>query len=928
MAPTTINLNVAAPILDVLNSQPRRLAIREAGGQQVDFQGLRARIVGLADHLHRLGMQPGDRVVLQVPNGITFAAAAVAVLLRGGVPVLCEPGLGDAIYQSRIRAANPAWLLVHPVVQAVNRIPGLRSTLGKREIDVPPLPDTPHRTVVVTHDRLERFGRNVDLAWDPCVERSKSDEAILVFTGGTTSAPKGVILSHGALEFYLSNIASVIEGMSVERFLADTPQQVLYALRLGRSAFTTKGRKARRARHILRLVREGSVDAYFGSPYVWVEMMSREGPAPARLPATLRTVLLGSAPVSPGFLQRLLDWLHPDTRTLVLYGLTEVGPVCAVRGEDKAHWKGPGDLVGSPLPGIELSIARTDESNDVGEIIIRSPSLFSGYLGQPAADRAVGFRTGDLGRLATVAGVSSLVLMGRSKDMIIRRGVNLYPASVEDPVRALRDARGDLLLRECALIGLWNPRAQDEEVCLCYQPAKQRPDESALRSAVQLALGPDGAPDHYLCVETIPVTGRQNKVDKAALRDLAAQRLGLRSSRYAGTGDPNARWRQLPGTTMPFGWSAFARKYRLLARNEGNLGAVAGQLVFRLALLAASQTGWAADELVAPRWRDAAMRGPIFILGHQRSGTTFLHRLLAADHTHARALSLHEMLLPSVSWQRMLESIARIDARRGGSLRVRFDAVQDRLFGPLDDIHRLRFDEIEEDEFVLWGIFASVMCVNDAPSSTALSELDDLRSFDAWTEQRQASALGYYRACTLKKAYREPSARGDAVWLVSKNPAFTHKTRQLRQVFEDARFIYLVRDPRITIPSRLSLIRAIWRRRFPGFRDMSERQVDVILRDSYRTYLAAERDLPELPEDRVVTVRFDELRNDPREVVRRIYETFGLGEPDADLDKRLDEVESRPRVGASRHVYSLEEFNLSATEIERQLAVVFAHYGF
>ena len=388
-----------------------------------------------------------------------------------------------------------------------------------------------------------------------------------------------------------------------------------------------------------------------------------------------------------------------------------------------------------------------------------------------------------------------------------------------------------------------------------------------------------------------------------------------------------ADWTWLPGAVVPFNWAAFARKYRLLLREEGDFRAVAGQMAFRLALLAAGQAGWAVDELAARGWRNARCLGPLFILGHQRSGTTFHHRLLAQDRTHARALALHEMLLPAASVQGALARLGAWDARRGGGLGRRLADAEQRLFGPLDDLHRLRFAEIEEDEFVLWGIFASAMCANDSPSSTERRDLDGLRSFHDWPPERQARALGWYRACLLKKLHREPPAGDEPAWVVSKNPAFTHKVPELLRVFPDARFIYHVRSPLETIPSRLSLIEAIWQRRFPGFAKMSPRQVEVIVADSLRTYLSAEEELPKLPEGRRLVVRYEDLTRDPRGTVESVYRRFGLPGPDADLAAALARL-ARREPHESKHRYDLAEFGLTEDYLRAKLKVVFDRYGF
>jgi acyl-CoA synthetase (AMP-forming)/AMP-acid ligase II len=471
------------------------------------------------------GLAPGDRAVIQVPPGPEFAAAVLGVLLAGGVPVLCEPGLGDAVYLGRLAAAAPEFLLRHPLVTGLGKIPHARAWLAGREVDVPP---TPPRSMGLTRvpitaaavGRLARRGPSPTI-----VERDPGDDAFLVFTGGTTTAPKGVRLSHGALDRYLANISSLIDGETGKTFVADTPQQMLYALRLGWPVHLSRGRKEKRARHLLSLLTRETVDAYFSSPFVWSALMDLTGDRRPWAGANPRRVLLGSAPVTPAFLRRLRAYLDPATRIQIVYGLTECGPACALSAEEKLAFAEPGDVVGAPLPGIELTIvgARPD---GVGEVVIRAPSLFTGYLGESDRAPGDGLATGDLGRIATVGGRPMLVLMGRAKDMIVRDGVNIYPASFEPQVRALVGIGGRPLVAECAMIGVWDEAAADERVVLCVQPARGTTlDVERLRALATRIAGPGAAPDHVLVVDEIPVTGRQNKVDKNALRRLAAGRL-------------------------------------------------------------------------------------------------------------------------------------------------------------------------------------------------------------------------------------------------------------------------------------------------------------------------------------------------------------------------------------------------------------------
>ncbi len=393
--------------------------------------------------------------------------------------------------------------------------------------------------------------------------------------------------------------------------------------------------------------------------------------------------------------------------------------------------------------------------------------------------------------------------------------------------------------------------------------------------------------------------------------------------------DDELDWETLPGSKLPFDWRAFIHKHRILYRDHGGLSAVAGPMFFRLALYAFGQAGWLLDDMLHPTWRQVKLRGPLFILGHQRSGTTFLHRLLSEDRTHARSLLFHEMLLPSSSMQNGIRHLAKMDQWAGGRLATGLADWQEKKLGPMDNIHRIRFDEVEEDEFVLWTIYASAMCINDSPISTADSRLDDLRYFERWSTERQMRALGYYRACLLKKIHREPTYAGAAPpWGLSKNPAFTQKIPALVKVFPDAKLILLVRNPLSAIPSRLSLIREIWRNRFPGFDQMTKDQVDTIVEDSCRTYLYAQRDLPKIPDSQKLVVPYDELTKDPKRVVQKIYSHFGLDDSDQHLQKALAGLSQRKKEKKSKHQYSLEEFFLDEKDLRKRLAPVFDEYDF
>lgn len=330
-----------------------------------------------------------------------------------------------------------------------------------------------------------------------------------------------------------------------------------------------------------------------------------------------------------------------------------------------------------------------------------------------------------------------------------------------------------------------------------------------------------------------------------------------------------------------FSWSNWRRTYRLL-REQGQAGAQR-EAGARAALALLAEAGWRLDRRAAPPPRT------VLVVGHQRSGTTLLHRLMAA-HPEASALPLHGLLLPADFWQRLFARCPRP---------AFWGRIQTRLFGPLDSLHRIRFEEPEEDEFLLWALFRSPMNGLDRPwPGTGPPDLEE-----------DDGALAFY-AEALGKSVRRTRRRH-----VGKNPHFTHRIPALRRALPGVRLVQLVRHPRQAIASRLSLIEAIWRRRFAGFGGLSREQVEHVYRNSLRCYLSglgqADLDVP-----------FEELQRDPLAVVERVHRTFDL-EPLDDATRAL----AAAHAGRAARAVPLEAFGLDRERLARDLAPVYARWG-
>ena len=507
-------MNPAEPFLEVCNVNGDRLAVVEIGGRSITRTTLKRRVYALANHLRSQGLQKGEHVLIQIPPGIDLTVTILSVLWVGGIVVLLESGVGDKIYTTRVSQIAPKWIIIDSKLVWIHRLPGLRSVLSFFEINVPPWPRIDGCTsLIVSHDILHHEANS-----NSPESMLPDDDAIVVFTGGTTSAPKCVQFSCSALEHFLNHIHKAIGHCSITNFLADTPPQALYAIKMGYTAYINKGRKLKRARSMLSMIESGHIDACFTSPYLWMELF-KSGDLKS-LPESLETIMLGSAPVTKSFLSKLTSVTSKHTRILGIYGMTEVGGIAFIEAKDKLMWDGHGDLVGEVLDTIIVDICPANEDTDIGEIIVHSPSLYTGYFGHPPRPFDVGLSTGDMGRWVTFNNKRMLVLEGRLKDMIIRNGFNIYPQTYETQLtKHFNAASQQSLIRQSALVGIWNSNREDEDVVLFveWSSTNIKSSDWLKRTSVEVC-GQNVQPDYCFGLSQFPVTGRQNKLDKKSLR--------------------------------------------------------------------------------------------------------------------------------------------------------------------------------------------------------------------------------------------------------------------------------------------------------------------------------------------------------------------------------------------------------------------------
>lgn len=324
---------------------------------------------------------------------------------------------------------------------------------------------------------------------------------------------------------------------------------------------------------------------------------------------------------------------------------------------------------------------------------------------------------------------------------------------------------------------------------------------------------------------------------------------------------------------------------------------------------------FALDPVFFPSLRRIEVCRPVFVVGHARSGTTYLHRLMANDPRFSYVL-LWEMFFPSLIEKKVLRAVLRWDQRLGGRLRRRIDAFDERKFSKSQGVHESGLFAAEEDEFLLTLSCASGFWVVQYPSA---QDLDFYYVDDRWPDRKRRRVMQFYRECVRRQLVLNGPGRTH----LSKAPIHCGRVESLIKTFPDARFVVPVRNPYETIPSFLKLMQFAWSARKRSEADMRS-SFRSFVDSSYHYYQHPLDVLDAHPEVPSAIVNYSDLVTDPGGTVRRIYEDIGF-DMVPELAKALDGETGREY--RSGHTYSLDEFGLDADEIGKRLAPVFERFG-
>lgn len=437
-------VSLASRIERIALSEPRRRAAA-AGEKRMDYGTLWTQANALAAFLQESGIAAGDRVATILPNGIEAVVSFYGCWLAGAVIVPLNA-------QARARDLEP-WLRHCEARCVVHEAGHDDATLALNAIETPMLRVITNATETST--RSIRWQAAIENDAAPARSRVEpADLAMILYTSGTTGAPKGVMLSHANLVANIESIIAYLELGKDDSIVTVLPFYYSYGVsvlhtHLAVGAYLVIEPNVVFPHLIVETMARERVSGFSGVPSTFLLLLNRVPLADYDLSA-LRYVTQAGGAMAPATTQRLRAAL-PKARIFIMYGQTEATARLAWLPPDKLEEKS--GAVGVPIPGVELVVRREDghaaDAFEVGDVYARGPNVMLGYWHNPEATAAVlsggWLKTGDMGHFD---GDGYLFLSGRRGDMIKTGAHRVHPNDVEEVIAELH------AVAETAVVGI------------------------------------------------------------------------------------------------------------------------------------------------------------------------------------------------------------------------------------------------------------------------------------------------------------------------------------------------------------------------------------------------------------------------------------------------------------------------------------------
>jgi acyl-CoA synthetase (AMP-forming)/AMP-acid ligase II len=395
--------NVAHFLAQQAEAQPSAPAVRAPVGTAPDgsilydersFSELEAEASATSHYFSLKGIRRGTRVLLMVKPGLDLIRIVFALFKIGAVPIVIDPGMGLRKFLRCVRHSKPKAMVGISAAIWIGRL--FRPSF--REVDI--------RIGVGRCFERTLKGFNGRGAF-PVVDSMEDELAAILFTSGSTGPAKGVCYAHG---MFLAQVEAIRRQYGIEPGEVDLPMLPVFALfnpALGMCTVVPEMNPSRPAtvdpEKIVRAIQQNAVSNSFGSPALWTKIARYCEAQSIQLP-TIRRILMAGAPVPPALMEQMRA-IIPKGEIHTPYGATEALPVSSISASEvlgdtaTRTQKGEGTCVGQPLPGVSVRIIQPVDgviglidqavdlvTGEIGEIIVRGPSVTQSYDQLPEAD--------------------------------------------------------------------------------------------------------------------------------------------------------------------------------------------------------------------------------------------------------------------------------------------------------------------------------------------------------------------------------------------------------------------------------------------------------------------------------------------------------------------------------------------------------------
>ena len=517
-------------------------------GVRWNWRELRERAKHFATGLITLGLQPGDRVGMLAPNCAEWLVAQFGTAYAGLILVNINPayrtpeleyalkkvGCRALITESAFKTSDYVAMLNELAPELADSAPGNLHSAGMPDLRIVIRLGDERSPGMFNYGDVTSRSRPEDVrALETIGPALDFDSPINIqFTSGTTGSPKAATLTHHNIVNNASLSASIMKFTERDRLCMPVPMYHCFGMVLGTLLCASSGSAivlpsaGFEAGACLRAIEKERCTAVHGVPTMFIAMLDEPGFA-ERDTTSLRTGIMAGAPCPIELMHRVIDEMHLGEITIG-YGMTETGPLSTQTLPDDPIELRVG-TVGRPLPNTEIKVV--DEEGHIvprgepGELCTRGYNVMRGYWGDPERtakdiDAARWIRSGDI---ATMDEADYLRIVGRSKDMLIRGGENIYPREIEEFLYT------NPKIEQAEVVGVPDPKFGEEVAAWIKLHEGQAASEAEIREFCKGKLAHFKIPTYIRFVDEFPMTVT-GKVQKYLIRESMAEELGQKKT--------------------------------------------------------------------------------------------------------------------------------------------------------------------------------------------------------------------------------------------------------------------------------------------------------------------------------------------------------------------------------------------------------------